>query len=217
MSSTHLTKNQPYSQVWAYTDMDHGSFDKINRVDTDRLVNKEELYGSVLSPNKTFMNRYEPTDVTTARSILNQLITIDPAVVNSSLIDFGCGKGRVLLVAEKMGFTKLIGVEFSSYLCKVCANNIKKTNSSAQIYCADAAEFELTGDIRTFYFFNPFEQCVLEKVLSNVRSYLQTKPYDGYIIYVYPLKFGRLDPKSYELLYEDYEAVNPFHIYRVVV
>ncbi len=45
---------------------------------------------------------------------------------NNSLIDFGSGKGRILVVAAHYGFTNIIGIDFVESLCKEAENNIEK-------------------------------------------------------------------------------------------
>lgn len=38
-------------------------------------------------------------------------------------IDIGCGKGRVLAIASKLGFRRVIGIEMSPELCRVAVEN----------------------------------------------------------------------------------------------
>jgi SAM-dependent methyltransferase len=44
----------------------------------------------------------------------------------SNFIDFGCGKGRSLIIASKMGFKKLFGVELSPTILAICKSNLEK-------------------------------------------------------------------------------------------
>ena len=37
----------------------------------------------------------------------------------SGFVDFGCGKGRVLLLAAGFGFARITGVEFAKELCDI--------------------------------------------------------------------------------------------------
>lgn len=191
-------------------------FDIVNNIETGAFVNKEQLCASIDSPNKEHMNRYEPADVKQLKKMFEKLISIDSTVLDNGFIDYGCGKGRVLIMAERMRFRSVIGVEFSKHLCTICEDNLRKAKTSmVKVFCKDAVNYELTGDIKTFYFFNPFNSYVLDKVLAKIKLFIKTKSYDGYIVYVYPNKFGRLNPSEYELLFLDDGPINPFHIYKV--
>src|SRR5207302_1154673 len=43
---------------------------------------------------------------------------------NKSILDFGCGKGRVLAVAAWYGFNKITGIDFARELCEEARKNI---------------------------------------------------------------------------------------------
>lgn len=192
-------------------------FDMSSNIETGVYVDKEDLYDSIDSPNIQHMNRYGPTNIKQLNKSFRQLLSIDKTLLDSGLIDIGCGKGRVLIMAEKLGFKSVIGVEFSKKLCDICEENLKKIKSKvSRVICADATNYEFSGDIRTFYFYNPFEYILLEKVLKNIKEYLKSKDHAAYVVYIDPRKFGRLDSKEYELLINDESAINPFHIYKVL-
>lgn len=194
-------------------------FDISDNLNTSDCVDKELLYDSIDSPNKEHMVRYVPTDLKQLKIILDQLISIDKTLLDNTLVDFGCGKGRVMIMAERMGFKKVIGIEFSKMLYDICCSNLKKANSSSvEAVHSDATEYQLSGDMRTFYFCNPFEYCLLEKVLDNIKNVLRQTSQDGYIVYIDPRKFGRLDPNEFELLVKyDGHPGSPYHIYKVIV
>ena len=193
-------------------------FDISLNLDTSDCVDREVLFKDTQSPNVAHMGRYVPTDFTQIRDSLGWLIAHDRTVLDQSFIDFGCGKGRVLIAAERMGFKKIIGVEFAQSMCDVCRDNLKKAGSRAvQVVRADAAQYPITGNVKTFYFCNPFEYPLFEKVLANIRAFLKTAPYAGYVIYIDPRKFGQLDPAGYELMFHYDGPGTPFHIYKVII
>jgi len=53
-------------------------------------------------------------------------------VSSHSFVDYGSGKGRVLLVASDYAFKKIVGVEFSKVLNDVAVANIATYRSSKQ-------------------------------------------------------------------------------------
>ena len=79
-----------------------------------------------------------------------------------SFVDFGSGKGRVLLVASHYPFREVVGVEFSPELHEIAEDNIRRYQSPARrcphvrSVCADAATFALPAPDCVLYFNNPF-------------------------------------------------------------
>src|SRR6185437_1423823 len=64
---------------------------------------------------------------------------------NIGLVDFGCGKGRVLIVAAYHGFKSITGIEFSQNLCIEAEENMEKIkpifpNTLFNIICEDAVK-----------------------------------------------------------------------------
>ena len=193
-------------------------FDISRNLDTSDCVDREFLFNEADSPNVKYMGRYVPTHFNQIKDSLDWLIAFDPTVLDHTFIDFGCGKGRVLIMAERMGFKKLIGVEFSQDMYEICRRNLKKVNSKAvQVVQGDAVEYPLSGDVKTFYFCNPFAYFIFEKILNNIRGFLKTVSHDGYIVYIDPRQFGRLDPVGYELMFKYDGPGTLFHIYKVVI
>ena len=73
-----------------------------------------------------------------------------------------------------------MGVEFSSYLCRVAEQNLasarlfRRQCPSVEIVCADAVHYPIPEEPTVFFFANPFKYEVMEVVLGNVvRSYLE--------------------------------------------
>ncbi len=193
-------------------------FDIVSNVDTVGRVDKEKLYDSIDSENKNFMNRYVPTHHKQLKEVLEHLIAYDKTVLDNTFVDFGCGKGRVLIMAERMGFRNIIGVEFSEKLYTICKNNLNKIKSVASdVVHADAVDFNLYGDMRVFYFYNPFEFKILEKVLDKINNFLKGAAKVGYVVYIDPRSFGVLNPAQYALIHRYDGPLTPYHIYKVII
>jgi hypothetical protein len=45
---------------------------------------------------------------------------------NTNIVDFGSGRGRVMVVAAHYGFKKITGIEFAEALCVSAKHNIKQ-------------------------------------------------------------------------------------------
>jgi SAM-dependent methyltransferase len=126
----------------------------------------------VASPNKSRGTRYEPARVLIVRRLFSRLSPLLPE--RRVLVDFGCGKGRVLLVAAEQGFHGARGVEFSPELCAVARRNCEAHARTLGTACnfrvseGDAVDYPIGQDENVFFFFNPFDVTVLARVLDNV-------------------------------------------------
>jgi SAM-dependent methyltransferase len=133
--------------------------------------------------------RYQPSQAIPLRQLLRAL-AIPPGKV---LVDFGCGKGKVLLLAAEFGFAEVRGIEVSPLLCDIarhnCATYREKTNTPTQfvIVQADARQYPWTDDEEVFFFFNPFDAVFLEHVIGCIRASLQRRKRKIWILYGHPL------------------------------
>ncbi len=115
------------------------------------------------------------------------------------LVDLGCGKGRVLLVASEFFFREARGIEFSSVLCKIATKNCsiykdkKKTTTDFIISNLDVLEYKLNDDEDVFFMFNPFDAYVLTQVLQNITVSIQRRKRKIWIIYRHAVHRGVLD------------------------
>lgn len=92
-----------------------------------------------------------------------------------AFIDIGCGKGKVLCVWKKMFLNskKIIGIDYSLQLLKICKKNLKKISASeVELICADASEISLNFDCNTqlFYLYNPFNEKILNKFIDSIKK-----------------------------------------------
>lgn len=89
---------------------------------------------------------------------------------SDGFLDVGSGKGYVLWRAEKACFSKVGGVEYDEKLYKICCKNLRALmlEDRVEVTCCDAAEFGGYGDYDVFYFFNPFAETVMERVMERI-------------------------------------------------
>ena len=108
-----------------------------------------------------------------------------------AFVDFGSGKGRVLLLASEFPFRSIAGVEWSRELHDIAQRNIRryrgpKVCDSIESICWDATQFEIPAGKAIFYFFNPFTDQILSRVLDNIRRSFEEHPRDMVIVYMNP-------------------------------
>ncbi len=176
------TKQHLIFKIFSYFDF---RFDLKYGVDTCGVIfqNEESDIGS--SEKKT-AHRYEPSPVNAARSILKSL-PIDHSAY--TFIDFGSGKGRVLLLASEYAYKNIIGVELSQSLYRICRKNIKIWNSPEQkcfnikSFCTDATIFKLPDDPLVLFFFSAFSSPVMSIVINNIQENQRVNPRPMNIVY----------------------------------
>jgi Histone methylation protein DOT1 len=133
--------------------------------------------------------RYDPSNPEVVRTLISKL-KIDYS--RFTFIDFGSGKGRVLLVAAGFPFKEVIGVEFSRELHEVALKNIahyprNETHAgTVRSIHHDASEYEPPPSDLVCYFYNPFGAPIMEKVATRLAALHERDGYRVIIIYVDP-------------------------------
>lgn len=161
-------------------------FDWRYGTDTLRQVDTESL--DTNSPNKAHAVLYQPTKARPLKTLLTMLALPSDAV----FVDIGCGKGRVLLLAARHDFRKVVGIEFAKDLCAVARRNAERfgqhvdLRAEVEIIQADAATYRFRADETVLFMYNPFGPAVLEGVLANLRDSLAAAPRRIWLIYNTP-------------------------------
>lgn len=157
------------------------------KVDTIRIIEMDQL--DIKSENKSLAEQGQSTNYYYFTKILD-IANID--YENSVFVDYGSGKGRALLMAAEYPFRHIIGVEFSAQLYEVSKKNIEKVIDRLQcknieVIHEDAVEHRVPSDANTFFFFNPFKEPVLSKVIDAIEASLKEFPRSAVFIYVNPV------------------------------
>ncbi|MDB6173569.1 MAG: hypothetical protein JWL59_2880 [Chthoniobacteraceae bacterium] len=160
--------------------------DQRRGVSTSRIVKDQEP--EIADPHCHY---YAATDYETFHLAMQHL-EINPA--KEVFVDFGSGKGRIVILAAELPLRRVIGVEFSRHLHLAGLENLAVARSQfkcadVELIHADATQWELPGDATLLFFFNPFDGAVLAKVCENIRRSIAESPRTVRIIYVRPDKF----------------------------
>jgi SAM-dependent methyltransferase len=162
------------------------SFDAAYGTETSAIREVGSL--DIASPNARHAVRYQPSSDALVRNAISRL-EIDPTTF--TFVDFGSGKGRVLMVAAEYPFKQIIGVEFSPELNAIAKRNIARLppdlNHGGRIstLCCDAAEFEPPPSALVCYFYNPFGAAVLAPIADRLAA-RAVQGHRTIIIYVDP-------------------------------
>lgn len=106
-------------------------------------------------------------------------------------VDFGCGKGRVVLAAASLPVKRVVGVDISPELCAVARENVQHNLSSlackeVEIVATDATTFEVPDDMTVAYMYNPFKGEIFEAVLNNIIASWKRNPRRITLAYLLP-------------------------------
>lgn len=189
------------------------AFDAVHGTRTGGLVPADEL--APLEPAASEATCYRPTRGRPFRSLLRALMPT-PA---GTFVDYGCGKGRVLLLAAEHGFTDLVGVELSGSLSAVARAQLgalkqRRPELSYRIVQGDAACFEPPATASVFYFYNPFSTRIMVRCLSRIAASLAANPRPHVVVYhhnmaVFPPQFD-----DFRWVSTHAPSANVFHVYR---
>lgn len=159
-------------------------FDRRFHVDTAGIIlGPPELQSD---PRFVHSNWYGPTANNTFSLIMREFCLDFREFV---FIDFGCGKGKALLLASRLPFRQIVGIELWPELFSVAEKNLKSYTGKRQcktvrLLQMDASEFPIPSEPAVYYFNNPFREHVMRKVLDNLRRSIAAAPREAYVVYL---------------------------------
>jgi hypothetical protein len=165
------------------------TFDRTHGVDTGGKIHSAAMH-DIESDNWVYSNNYTPTRV----ELFEQMIgasDIEPH--RFSFIDYGSGKGRVLLLAARLPFRRVVGVEHSPTLHRIAEKNLRnirfadRRSGAVESICIDAVQFRIPEESVVLYFFNPFERTIMSAVRDNVVRSYEDNPRSIVVIYLRPI------------------------------
>jgi hypothetical protein len=163
------------------------AFDRHYGVDTGGNIRPAPE--SVRGGNWIFGVSYQAVD---AASFMDAVNRVPIRHSEFTFIDFGAGKGRALLLAAGFLFKRIIGVEYCEELAEVARQNIRRFPTAArrcgpiEVVNADAAEFPIPTGPLVLFFFNPFGEPVMAKVVQNVVTSFRAHQRRVLVVYFTP-------------------------------
>ena len=154
----------------------------------------EEKYKIDTRPSENIKNErtinfpYEPTPYT----FLEYLFSKYPFVSGDHFVDFGCGKGRALLMASEYFCPLITGYEINNDTFCILEKNIdsykktSKTSSEFILINEDASKVDIEDTMNKFNFYNPFHLKVYIKVINSIIESLKRKQRKVYIFLFMP-------------------------------
>lgn len=157
------------------------------RLDTGKMNDLKGL--AIAGSNLPNAEMYQGSNYFLLEAIFSYLQKVN---ANKHIVDYGCGKGRVLVVAAYYGFNEITGIDFAAELCLQAKRNIIPTQlkfpeTVFRIIHADAAEYPIDDHANVFFFFNPFREQVMLTVVKNILQSLKKNTREIYVVYINPV------------------------------
>jgi tRNA A58 N-methylase Trm61 len=127
---------------------------------------------------------YRPTAWLTLRELFRRLDVGEEDV----FLDVGSGMGRVLLVAARHPFKRIIGVEQNSEMTDVARRNFEHTRRrlrcrDVELVAADVLDWEIPDDLTLVYLYCPFPEQVLERFMERLIASIDRNPRAVRLVY----------------------------------
>lgn len=112
-------------------------------------------------------------------------------------LDFGSGKGRVVLQAAGYPFKRVLGVELSEELTEVARANLASNADrlkcrDVRLESADALEYDFPDDVTVVFFNNPFTGELFGRVVAKILASVDRRPRRLRVIYRNPVEEDQL-------------------------
>ena len=127
---------------------------------------------------------YEPTPY----PVLERLANSGYIWKGNTLLDYGCGKGRVEFFLSWQTRCRSIGIEYDERIYEKAVENQNMSSASGRVtfQAVDAGEFPVPESVDRIYFFNPFSLEILQKVISRIRDSYYEAPREILLFFYYP-------------------------------
>ena len=131
---------------------------------------------------------YQPTYY----AVLEHIASTGIINKNSVLVDYGCGKGRVLYFMFHSFGCRCIGIEREDKFINAAIRNMtsyvdrRRVGDSISFIQTDAEKYEVPAEADTFFFFNPFSVILLRSILKKIYESYYESPRRILLMFYYP-------------------------------
>ena len=155
------------------------------------MTEKETLWDKVLQIHTTgrddsradeYRYPYEPTPY----CVLERLAESGLITESDTVLDYGCGKGRVGFFLNYRTKAKTIGIEYDARIYADALENRKTARTKADFVLAGAEEYQVPPEVNRCYFFNPFSPEILHKAMARILESYYENPREVLLLFYYP-------------------------------
>jgi SAM-dependent methyltransferase len=149
----------------------------------DEVWQRDAGYGSGL---------YLPTPWLVLEQLFRRLEVRDTDV----FVDIGSGMGRVLLMAARRPFKRVIGVEKNVEMTELARRNVASSRrrfrcQDVELVAHDVLDWRIPDDLSVVYLFCPFPPEVLEVFMERLLASIDRHPRDVRLIYNFSTTVNR--------------------------
>ena len=136
------------------------------------------------SKSNTYNYPYEPTPY----EVLERLAASGYITKSNTVLDYGCGKGRVEFYLAYQTKCKTIGIEYDDRMYEKAVENQKSFGQlqRTQFVLENAVNYQVESSVDRIYFFNPFSVDILQKVMMRITESYYENPREMLLFFYYP-------------------------------
>jgi SAM-dependent methyltransferase len=134
-------------------------------------------------------HRYEPTPYSALETLFHQY----ELKSSDHIVDFGCGKGRLIFYIHYLWNANVTGIEMNQGLYQEAVQNQKNylkkhihARNKIHFYCCLAEEYEIGLLDNCFYFFNPFTIQIFMRIIKNILLSVEKSHREIELVLYYP-------------------------------
>lgn len=191
---------------------EHLTFDEVHGVSTSGDVLLADLDLPDAARSTSYW--YEPANPWKVREAI---LAARPRFEDTTFVDLGSGKGRMLFIAAAHPFRELIGVELSETLHREARRNLERfvarTPDAPRILllCGDARTFEFPPGNLFVALYNPFNAEVLASVLGQLDRAMKSESRTVHLAYINPVHHDVIDGSG---LFREVKRHRAYRVYR---
>ena len=157
------------------------------------MANKEQSWDKLLQiktggRDDTNADQYHHPYEPTPYAVLERMAASGLFRESDTVLDYGCGKGRVGFFLGYRTRSKTVGIEYDAHIYESAVENRRTVISRIKpdFLLARAEEYEIPPQISRCSFFNPFSVEILHKVMARIVESWYEHPRDIYLFFYYP-------------------------------
>lgn len=123
---------------------------------------------------------------------LEQIFDLVQLKPEDTVVDFGCGMGRVLFFCNQRFLCKVKGIEYDKKIYEKLLDNaefyhmrFREQREKFSLLNIKAEDYEIAPEDTCFYFFNPFSKAILCVVLERILRSVEENPRRVNVIFYY--------------------------------
>ncbi len=138
--------------------------------DFNEILRDRQLNINTIGRDETHSDEHHSPYEPTPYCVLDRMIDRGVFEDVSYLIDFGCGKGRVSLYLARRCGLKTAGIEKEPVFYKAALKNLSASvkKETVKFENGSAENYAIPDEADAFFFFRPFSDTILKKVLRNI-------------------------------------------------